>query len=695
MLLAEAGLRSECGIHKACNRAVFVGNGRREVVGARVRERARIDRDRVDRADRRAREEAESVVHVAGFADVAAAAFRAVHPVIEREIARIHPILNHERRSPLPQTLPEHRQRRREAAVEADHQERRVRQRRVGADDRFELLPRERERLLDEHLLARIEGAHDLCRVIVMPRRDDNELERRIVQHRVEIGRQHLDLVVAREVAPARATAAHDSAEEEAIAALAHLRHEHRGAERAGADERVIDAAAGRLAVPANRHPCRLRIRFRLVGILDQDAQRQRAFRRGELVICGGRLVDRQHSVDERLEVDALRGDQLEVRLHVAVERPAYVRERIIAPFRLVGRIVPPRAVRRAHQEIDLLAVEHRPIHGEADVADDDHGTLGARDLHREVDDAVRFRGRRDDRAIGTGAAGQVAHQRLQRVGIAGAAVEPERARASDARRIEIEADHPAAGRLQELYRDVADEAEPEHRHALAELRRRAPHALHRDRADRRRCGLLQRAAVRHTADEIARHTHVVGVVRLPGSRRGNEVTRHEVVHAGADRHDFPRHGVPHGPTLRVEIVDGGRLWCHAVWRRSRSGLPRTRCRCQAPFGHLRQTANGFARIAEARSEILFQHASMFEPSLDGRRVRCCDAGGPERRDFGSHADERVADADQHRARLHHRTWHARHDNAVHVHEQLTHSACCEGSQDGKNASTLVSNSWR
>src|SRR2546425_35802 len=81
------------------------------------------------------------------------------------------------------------------------------------------------------------------------------------------------------------------------------------------------------------------------------------------------------------------------------------------ASFRLVGGIVPAGAVRRAHQQIDLLAVELRPIHGEADVADDDHGTLGARDLHREVDDAVRLRRGGDDRAIGARAAGQVANE--------------------------------------------------------------------------------------------------------------------------------------------------------------------------------------------------------------------------------------------------------------------------------------------
>ena len=60
---------------------------------------------------------------------------------------------------------------------------------------------------------------------------------------------------------------------------------------------------------------------------------------------------------------------------------------------------------------------------------------FGARELHREVDDRVRLRRGRHERRVGAVAAGQVAHQRLERVGVARAGVEAERERALDARR--------------------------------------------------------------------------------------------------------------------------------------------------------------------------------------------------------------------------------------------------------------------
>ena len=115
----------------------------------------------------------------------------------------------------------------------------------IGVDDPIELVPGDRQRLLDEDVLARLERSHHLIGMLVMPRRDDDELELGIAQHRVEVAGQHLDLVVAGEVAALRAGAADDAAQEVAVGALPHLRHEHRRAERAGADQRVVDALDG------------------------------------------------------------------------------------------------------------------------------------------------------------------------------------------------------------------------------------------------------------------------------------------------------------------------------------------------------------------------------------------------------------------------------------------------------------------
>ena len=67
----------------------------------------------------------------------------------------------------LPMRLLDHGQRRREPAVESDHQHRRRFEAAVHGRDPIELVPGQRERLLDEHVLARFERTHDLIGVLV------------------------------------------------------------------------------------------------------------------------------------------------------------------------------------------------------------------------------------------------------------------------------------------------------------------------------------------------------------------------------------------------------------------------------------------------------------------------------------------------------------------------------------------------
>src|SRR6266487_797702 len=67
---------------------------------------------------------------------------------------------------------------------------------------------------------------------------------------------------------------------------------------------------------------------------------------------------------------------QLEIGLHVAVQGPADVGERVIVALDLVGGIVPARPVGRAHQQIDLLPIEHVALDLQPDVADDDDRAL-------------------------------------------------------------------------------------------------------------------------------------------------------------------------------------------------------------------------------------------------------------------------------------------------------------------------------
>ena len=76
-------------------------------------------------------------------------------------------------------------------------------------------------------MLARTEPLNHLRGVLVMPRRNHDETERRVPEHIVQVRRQHLDPLVAREVAALRAAVADDAAQEEAIGPLGHLRREH------------------------------------------------------------------------------------------------------------------------------------------------------------------------------------------------------------------------------------------------------------------------------------------------------------------------------------------------------------------------------------------------------------------------------------------------------------------------------------
>ena len=125
--------------------------------------------------------------------------------------------------------------------------------------------------------------------------------------------------------------------------------------------------------------------------------------------------------------------------------------------FDLVGRIVTAGAVRRAHEQVDLFAIEHLALDLQPDVADNHHGPFRPRDLHREIDHGVRFRRSGDECPVGAATARGIADDGLQRIGIARAVLHAEATRAADARGIEVEADHIAAGGAQQLRSNLTD----------------------------------------------------------------------------------------------------------------------------------------------------------------------------------------------------------------------------------------------
>ncbi len=104
------------------------------------------------------------------------------------------------------------------------------------------------------------------------------------------------------------------------------------------------------------------------------------------------------------------------------------------------------------------------------------------------------------------------------------ALVEAERRRPLDAVGPHVDADRHGAGGAQHLHGDLAEQAEAEHRDAVAEADLRAPHALQRDRAERAEGGLLERDAVRDARHQVARHDVDAGVVRVAGAGAGHAV---------------------------------------------------------------------------------------------------------------------------------------------------------------------------
>ena len=87
-------------------------------------------------------------------------------------------------------------------------------------------------------------------------------------------------------------------------------------------------------------------------------------------------------------------------------------------------------------------------------------------------------------------------------------------------------------GREQEPHRELADEAEPDHADALADLRLGLAHAVQRDRADRRVGGVVERDALRDLRDEVLRHGDDLGVVRPAAAAAGDAVARRDALDA-------------------------------------------------------------------------------------------------------------------------------------------------------------------
>ena len=234
---------------------------------------------------------------------------------------------------------------------------------------------------------------------------------------------------------------------------------------------------------------------------------------------------------DEPRQVELVLGDQIEERRDVAVRSPAHVSDRVVLAAGDVVLVVHPGAHRAAEPEIDLLAEVGAPVELDLGVAEADHPAAVAHQQRRHLDRLVAGGGGGEQHRVHSLPAADPKRmgQRLLVLGRAcglGAVLERERALG----RIEIHSDHAAAVGAAQLHQELAEQAEPDDRDALAELEPRLTHRLERDRADRAGAGRFEAHPGRHRHHEVARHRVVLGVRRQPLADAGHPVADRELI---------------------------------------------------------------------------------------------------------------------------------------------------------------------
>ena len=155
------------------------------------------------------------------------------------------------------------------------------------------------------------------------------------------------------------------------------MRQQHRGGVAAGADEPDRQPALGgprRRGLAAGQQPAgrgRLGAGLRL-GYSQQHAHGlQRAG--GQVVVGGGRLLDRERRADQGLDLDVLAGEQVEEAFQVAPLGPAHVPGRVVDAVQLVAGVIPARAVGPGEPDVELLVVVRVPGQVQPGLADVHH----------------------------------------------------------------------------------------------------------------------------------------------------------------------------------------------------------------------------------------------------------------------------------------------------------------------------------
>ena len=297
--------------------------------------------------------------------------------------------------------------------------------------------------------------------------------------------------------------------------------------------------------------------------------------------------------------VDPPRGDQPQELLHVAVLGPAHVRQRIVAPLLLVRRVVTSGTVGARHVELNFLQVHVVPGELHAHRAHDTDAAAVAAEAQRVLRRRRRFRGRRHNRAIHAAPVGKAAHP-FQRRRSCNPVIRAQPARQVHAPRVQVDAHHHAALQPHQLRHQLTHQAQPDHRHHVAQFDARRAHRVHRDAAQRGEAGVLARHPFGHPRRQVASHQDRLAVPRAFAAVR-HALADLEIGHRGVPRRHHAGAGVSQHGIL-------GEFRAHFRERRGRPGFHRhipDLAQVRRIVGHLREQAVAMdaGRLGSARNQ--------------------------------------------------------------------------------------------
>ena len=120
-----------------------------------------------------------------------------------------------------------------------------------------------------------------------------------------------------------------------------------------------------------------------------------------------------------------------------------------------------------------------------------------------------------------------------------------------DAGRVQIDAEYPAAVRVEQLQCKLAHQSQPDQRGNFAESRSGHPQSLHCDRAQRCEGCLFEFDAVGHARYEILGDADDFGVVRVTRTRAGYAIANGEI----RDAFSYARHDTRARITKRLRSI--------------------------------------------------------------------------------------------------------------------------------------------